>query len=568
MVPGPDIFASLTTAMAELGGRLSLTDLCQRIAVRIRSITGFDRVMVYRFLEDGTGCVIAEDKRQDIIPYLGLRYPASDIPAQARRLYLLNTLRLKADVNAAVATLVPSVNPFTGTALDMTYCVLRAMSPVHVEYLRNMGVAASMSISIVKDDKLWGLIACHHGEAKIVPQPVRITCEVLARVFSSHIAMAEEEGARAHVTALLAVTARIEERMRRDRDVVAALSLVGDDVAAVIGAHGCAFIIRGEIVLLGTTPTRLQVEGLAAWLSFNQREHLFSTERMSAVYEKANEFDTVASGLLSVRIALGSPDFVLWFRPSVTHVITWAGDPDKPVEKTDAGERISPRRSFAKWQQTFHDSSEQWTAIDRTFASSLRPVIAETLFLRMNEEVLRLNLELARSNAELSSFAYIASHDLQEPVRTIRVYAQLVSQRAGPEMEPESRSFLATIEDAAARMASLITALLTYSQLGGIEKRSGKLVNLEHVLDRVLVNLDAQVRQTGAIVTHDTLPVVFNDDDHMVQILQNLIGNSIKYRGEHAPRIHLSARFENDEWLFCVAGQRPGFRLHEIGLHL
>ena len=275
------------------------------------------------------------------------------------------------------------------------------------------------------------------------------------------IAMAEEEGARVHATALLAVTARIEERMRRDRDVVAALSLVGDDVAAVIGAHGCAFIIRGEIVLLGITPTRLQVEGLAAWLNFNQREHLFSTERMSAVYEKANEFDTVASGLLSIRIALGSPDFVLWFRPSVTQVITWAGDPDKPVEKTDAGERISPRRSFAKWQQTFHDSSEQWTAIDRTFASSLRPVIAETLFLRMNEEVLRLNLELARSNAELSSFAYIASHDLQEPVRTIRVYAQLVSQRAGPAMAPESRSFLATIEGAATRMASLITALLT-----------------------------------------------------------------------------------------------------------
>ena len=205
-VPGPDIYASLTTAMAELGGRLSLTELCRRVAVRVRSITGFDRVMVYRFLEDGTGCVEAEDKRQDIVPYLGLRYPASDIPAQARRLYLLNTLRLKADVNAATAALIPSVNPFTGTALDMTYCVLRAMSPVHVEYLRNMGVVASMSISIVKDGQLWGLIACHHAEAKIVAQPVRITCEVLARVFSSHLAMAEEEGTRAHVAALLALT--------------------------------------------------------------------------------------------------------------------------------------------------------------------------------------------------------------------------------------------------------------------------------------------------------------------------------------------------------------------------
>jgi chemotaxis family two-component system sensor kinase Cph1 len=311
--------------------------------------------------------------------------------------------------------------------------------------------------------------------------------------------------------------------------------------------------------MLGITPTRLQIEGLAEWLSFNQREHLFSTERLSAVFAGASEFDKMAAGLLSVRIALGSPDFVLWFRPCVTQVITWAGDPDKPVEKIGAAERISPRRSFANWQQTFHDSSEQWTSIDRTFASALRPVIAETLFLRMNEEVLRLNLELARSNAELSSFAYSASHDLQEPVRTIRVYAQLVSQRAGPEMEPESRSFLATIENAAGRMASLITALLSYSQLGGIEKRHSKPVNLERVFERVLINLDAQIRQTGAVVTHDSLPVIFNDDDHMAQIFQNLIGNSIKYRGEHAPRIHLSARLENDEWLFCVSDNGQGF---------
>jgi len=411
----------------------------------------------------------------------------------------------------------------------------------------------------VKDGKLWGLIACHHSEAKIVAQPIRITCEVLARVFSSHIAMAEQEGDRAHVTALLALTARIEERMRKDRDVVAALSLAGDSVAAVIGAQGCAFIIRGEIVLLGTTPNRAQVEALSAWLSFNQREHLFSTERLSALYTSASEFDNVASGLLSVRIALGSPDFVLWFRPSVTHVITWGGDPDKPVEETGAGERISPRRSFAKWKQTFHDRSEQWTGIDRTFASALRPVIAETLFLRMNEEVLRLNLELARSNAELASFAYSASHDLQEPVRTIRIYTQLVSQSAGPGMEPESRSFLAMIEDAATRMARLISALLDYSQVGGIEKRRSKPVNLEHVLDRVLINLDAQVRQTGAIVTHDALPIIISDDDHLVQIFQNLIGNAIKYRGEHAPRIHLSALLEKSEWLVCVRDNGQGF---------
>ena len=559
LASGPGIYESLTALMAELGGYLSLTDLCQRVAVRVRSITGFDRVMIYRFLEDGTGCVEAEAKRPDIIPYLGLRYPASDIPAQARRLYLLNTLRLKADVSATTAALIPPVNPLTGTALDMTFCVLRAMAPVHVEYLRNMGVGASMSISIVKDGKLWGLIACHHAEAKTVPQPLRITCEMLARVFSSHLAMAELEDTRAQVASQFALTARIGESICKERDVVAALSKAGDDVATVIEAEGCAYIIRGKIVLVGITPTRLQVEDLSGWLSFNQSGYLFSTVCMAAVYDKAKEFDTVASGVLSLRIALGSPDFILWFRPSVTRVVTWAGDPNNPVEKTGSSERISPRVSFAKWQETFHDNSEPWTPMDRTFASALRPMIAETLFLRMNEEVLRLNLELARSNAELSSFAYSASHDLQEPVRTIRVYAQLVSQRAGPDMEPECRSFLATIEGAACRMANLITSLLNYSQLGGIEKRASKPVNLKHVFDKVMINLDAQVRQTASIVTHDDLPVVLNDDDHMVQLLQNLIGNAIKYRGERAPRIHVSAEFEDNAWKLCVRDNGQGF---------
>ena len=142
------IYSAITDALADLEGRFSLVDLCERVAVDVRRITGFDRVMVYRFLDDDTGSVIAENRRDDLTPYLGLRYPASDIPSQARRLYLVNALRLKADVKALPSPMIPLLNPDSGQPLDMTHCVLRAMSPVHVEYLRNMGVAASMSVSI------------------------------------------------------------------------------------------------------------------------------------------------------------------------------------------------------------------------------------------------------------------------------------------------------------------------------------------------------------------------------------------------------------------------------------
>ncbi|MEJ7606772.1 MAG: GAF domain-containing protein, partial [Bryobacteraceae bacterium] len=231
--------ASFTDAMAELtDNSLRLPELCQRIAARIRHLTGFHRVMVYRFLKDDSGSVLAEDRREDLIPYLGLRYPASDIPVQARRLYLLNTLRIKPDVHAPRAALLPEVNPITGRTLDMTFCMLRAMSPYHDEYLRNMGVTASMSISIVKDGRLWGLIACHHGDPKFVPHPMRTTCEVLALVFSSHIAAAEEEDKRAHATAVRAWINDIAARFRNVDDVAGTLAEEKTQVLTAMMATG------------------------------------------------------------------------------------------------------------------------------------------------------------------------------------------------------------------------------------------------------------------------------------------------------------------------------------------
>jgi len=558
MAAGPDIYASLTDATAELEGSLSLADLCQRVATRIRHITAFDRVMVYQFLKDDTGCVIAEGRREDLVPYLGLRYPASDIPAQARRLYLTNTLRLKADVNARTSVLVPAVNPVTGTPLDMTFCVLRAMSPVHVEYLRNMGVAASMSVSIVKDGRLWGLIACHHCEAKLVPHPTRITCEVLARVFSSHIAAAEQKDERARGVALQDLAGRVEAKLRADKDVAATLGEMAEDISTGMGASGCAFSIRGKIVLAGITPDRAQVDALLVWLGVNQRDHVFITERLATLYP--NVFDGLASGLLSVRIALGGTDFVVWFRPPIVKVVNWGGNPEKPIEETEAGQRISPRRSFEKWKQTVRDNSEPWADMERAFASSLRPLIAETLFLQMNEDIVRLNVELARSNVELESFSYTASHDLQEPVRTIRAYSQLLARRADSELTQESRELLTTIETSAARMGSLISALLSYSQLGGKDRREGKLVPLGDVLRWVLTNLDEQIRESAAVITHDDLPMVFSDLDHMVQLLQNLIGNAIKYRRPDVPlRVHVSSHGNSDAALLSVRDNGQGF---------
>lgn len=552
-----DLYADLTDALADLEGGQSLVELCLRITRHIRRTTGFDRIMVYQFLEDGTGAVIAEDKREDLIPYLGLRYPASDIPAQARRLYLLNTLRLKADVNAPRAPLTPAINPATGRPLDMTYCILRAMSPVHDEYLRNMGVSASMSISIVKDGELWGLIACHHGSAKIVPHPIRITCEVLARVFSARIAAAERRDSAEYAESIRAYRERLTRELRGRPDPVGALAVEGERLASIISAQGFAICIGREIVLAGLTPPVEDVKSLQSWLNETQSDYLFATDRLSEHFAAGERMRDPASGLLSARIAAGAPDFVMWFRPSVVRVIEWAGNPSKPVEETEAGKRISPRRSFELWKETVRTHSAPWQSHEQEFALDLRQIVAEALLVQ-------LNLELERSNIELDAFAYAASHDLQEPIRTIRSYSQLLARRTAAVLDDPTRELIKVIESGAERMGNLIAALLAYGQVGGTKGRERKPVNLEDVLRWVIMNLNESLRASGAEITHDPLPTITSDPDQMIQLLQNLVLNSIKYRRPDAPPvIHMAAQLRERTWHFAVRDNGQGFQKDE-----
>ena len=553
------IFSSVTDTLADLEGRFSLVELCKRVVINVRQLTGFDRVMVYRFLEDNSGVVIAEERRGDLVPYLGLRYPASDIPAQARRLYLVNALRLKADVNALRSPMIPPLNPDTGQPLDMTHCVLRAMSPVHDEYLRNMGVTASMSVSIVKNERLWGLIACHHTSAKTVPYQVRLSCEILARVFSAHIATAEEEETRRGAASLRESADRLAERLRAAIHVKSALVEEGVQLAGAIGA-GVAICVGGEISLVGDVPSLEQVEKIQQWLDKSQHEYIFHTDKLSERYPADEGSSIDATGLLSIRIALGARDFILWFRPPVEKIVEWAGNPAEPVKETEAGRRISPRLSFERWRESVGDRSEPWREYEREFALGVRNIVAELLLVQQNTQVTRLNLELERSNIELDAFAYAASHDLQEPIRTLRAYSQLLARRAATRLTIEEVELLKMVESAAARMSNLISALLDFAQVGGSARRDAKPISLEDVLRATLLNLAESIRDSGAEVTNDPLPTVTADQEHIMRLLQNLIGNSIRYRRpEVSLQVYISAVREEEMWRFGVHDNGEGF---------
>lgn len=541
------MYERVSNAAAELRGSTSVEDVCRRAAHVIRAFSGFDRVMVYRFLQDDSGSVIAEDKRPDLIPYLGLRYPASDIPSQARALYLKNPIRLKPDVNAPPVPMVPELNPVTGKPLDMSECILRRMSPVHDDYLRNMGVAASMSLSIVKGQRLWGLVACHHTTAKWVKQVDRIACELLTDILSSTISSKEDEQAWSDYQQAAEAYASVEQSLRSKRQPLNIVLDNASELNALFRSDGFAVVDGGQIQCVETTPTLDQVQQLVAWLTGYQHEPVLALDSLCAQYPAAATYRARVSGILSIRLTRDRGDFLLFFRPEIVTEVHWAGNPHKALQQTQDGLRLSPRRSFELWKETVVGRSRPWTSVEKQFAASLRAAVGEAQLAEQNRTIHQLNAELSRSNIELDAYAYVAGHDLQEPIRTVRAYAQLLKRTKSDQLDADANELLEFIIQGSGRMHNLVGGLLEYSRVGGVEQKKSEIVSLDDTLNWTLLNLASSLRENQANVSRAPLASVLGDPARLMQVFQNILSNALRYRSSEPPIIDITAE-ERGGW--------------------
>lgn len=360
---------------------------CQYLADEMRAASGFERVMIYRFREDGCGEVISESRVEGLPPYLGLRYPASDIPRIARDLYRLNWHRQIPDVGAGA---VPVLTLDAGESADLSLSDLRAVSPVHLEYLRNMGVTASLSFSILLAGELWGLVACHHSSPRHLPLPVRERFAEMTQVFTLAVAgyqstrrLLELNESDQEITKLIESLRRVDADLdlRHELDLEreeASKRLLGQALLSLVRATGAALVDGSRVAAFGATPEQADITAMTEWLRETVSDPIFATDRLSAHFPEALALSSLASGLLAVRITgfQGQGErFFLWWRPEQPQTVHWAGDPRKSALFDAQRQILSPRSSFARWVETSSRQSEPWSDADLLRAKKFRSLV-------------------------------------------------------------------------------------------------------------------------------------------------------------------------------------------------
>jgi PAS domain S-box-containing protein len=394
----------LSQAIQRFSSAATIGTLADATVKCLRELTGHDRVMVYKFDPDGHGKIIAEARDPRLESLLGHHYPATDIPQRARELYVRNRVRVLCDVNYEASPLVPRIIPGLGTELDMSMCQLRSMSPLHLQYLKNMGVTATLVVSLVRERKLWGLIACHHYSPRNLRGAVRAATDLLAEVITTRIAAIENYGYAQVAIQVRRLEQRLIEATSTEGDWRLALFRNPRTLQQPLDATGAALCFEGEVLTVGEAPSTPQLRALLQWIEGQDSDGLFSCGSVERANPELAALTPTASGVIAVRLSAARPDYLLWFRKEQLLTVTWAGDPIKAAVGDDPLE-LSPRRSFAAWSEIVRGTGLPWThgelALARAIGASLIDIIVQVNAVRLliaSNQIEQLRATIACAN--------------------------------------------------------------------------------------------------------------------------------------------------------------------------
>lgn len=503
----------------------------------IRALTGCDRVLAYQFLEDGTGHILAEARRQDLKSFVGLHFPPGDVPAPARRILSLVWVRHQPDIaytEVPVVSSDPSAPP-----LDLSYSMLRSTAAQCNRYYLNLGVRSKMVIALLHQGEMWGAVICQHETSREIAYETRLGCETIAHSLSLSIGdKAKASDARETAQSRQTLDALIQQLSMAPSWAVP----LAEGILNLVPSTGAAIVVDGGILLRGATPPEEQVLQLAQWLETRragENDFLYSSRCLPARFAPAQEWRSLASGILAVW--LGSSEYLMWFRPETAYEVSWAGDPRKPVEVDEQNGqiRLSPRTSFEMQRAPLSGLSESWKPHEREAALALRWAVvtarrAETLALQVKE--------LTASKEQLESFAYIASHDLRTPLRGINMTSEFLAEDLRDVIGAAESAQLETIRRLSTRMDELLQSLLNYSRLGAtrLERRWTDMNTLLAQASETLAHmLDSSASQ---LRVPRPLPRVICDPVQIQAVLTNLIQNGLKYNTSNPKIVEVGFR--------------------------
>lgn len=549
-----DIQNIIGKAVSEILVNKSLDKLLKKAAQEVKNMIEYDRIMIYKFHEDGHGEVVSEVKNDDLEAFFGLHYPASDIPKQARELYKLNLTRIIADVN------IESVGISTEASskpLDLTHSTLRAVSPMHIQYLKNMGVASSFSISLISQGELWGLIACHNYSPKFIDFKAREGCKLIGNILSSALEyrqVEENSDLQSHYATRIS---ELSENLERDKVIVNALMAYPTSLLDIVNAKGVALLFEEKIYTKGETPVDENLKNLFDWLKRTMTETIYHTKQLSAVYKPGVDFKDIGSGILACMLSRDMGELIVWFKPEQLQTVNWAGNPDKQIETLETGEvKISPRNSFATWAEIVANTSINWTNTEISSVLKVREKINNAVNKTANE-IRLLNERLKLAYEELDTFSYTISHDLRTPLTSIKSYTELFLLKNNS-VDEQGKNLLSRVLVGADKMQFLIDEILKLARVGRAEFELSKINMLELIEEAVNTSVAAYKAYDTKIIIEDC-PIVSGDRTLIGQVFSNIIGNAVKYSAKaEKPAVKITAVLGSEEVIYAISDNGIG----------
>lgn len=510
----------------------NLQSLCQDIADETRSITGYDRVMIYRFDKEYNGEVFAESKKEELKPFLDLHYPHTDIPSQARELYLRNLIRMKVDVGYTPVPIYTIDGVLkNNSTLDLSMAILRSVSSIHLEYLKNMKVGATFVISLLHHNKLWGLISCHHYSTKHIPYYTRLAAHLQGIFLSSQIDVrqAADEFELAKETGKKAVD--LQNLLINNPHTFTQKNTLAK-FKDLINADGVILHYNEESYTEGILPEEQEIDKLLNWLKSEKGVQSFNTHQLQQHYVGASQIANSVAGILYLPLNDNNKNCIVWTRREVEKNINWAGDPSKSVQKNDENLILSPRKSFEIWKQSVKFTSIEWQTPELKEAEAISATIQRQLYLAdlqaEEKRYLTLNEKLQKANDELANMNWISTHDLKEPLRKIQVYSSIILEREGDNIPDSVKENVLRMQKSAGKMQVLINDLLTYSKVANEEKKL-EPTDLNEVVEDILQDFKENIEEKNILIQIHNLPTVYGIKFQLRQLFLNLISNSIKF---------------------------------------